>query len=151
MLDSFQLNIIPNVLLISIQFTVKVLCYIVCILSNFVSRLKGVHDIGKTCFVSFLSFMGCLAHLKDMCSLGVPLSSSHSISVPTLALLPPEVERAKSPVTMCNHRAKTRWSTTKYLILITESVKQAQAIYLYFSCRRNIEEWGKKSIFAFIL
>lgn len=62
--------------------------------STFICRLKGVEDTGRFCIFSH-SLMCILAQMKDMCSIWVPLSSTHSISVPTLALLPPEMGRAK--------------------------------------------------------
>lgn len=62
-------------------------------------RLKGDgnHGVGAHFCAFSHSFMRILAHLKDMCSIRVPLSSTLSISVPTLASLPPETERAKPP------------------------------------------------------
>jgi len=61
------------------------------------------------------SFMHILAHLKDMCSLRAPLSSTHSISVPTLALLPAEMYCAKSPVAVSYpyHSAKLAHHTSE--------------------------------------
>lgn len=84
------------------------------------------------------SSMSVLAHLKDMCSLRVPLSSTHSISVPTLALLPPEVGRAKSPVIVRNHRARPGEVRLTALFCHEFKISSLQAVEDFIKLWRSI-------------